>query len=829
MTTVPFAIPNVAGHIASGRLARVGRRLFARPSVLYALLTALAFPILEMLLHGQASVQWAVDVLDGQLPILSALRADWLKYGPSLWDAHLTSGNSTLVQVPLPPFTPDFILSFVVPLFAAYFVAYAALIWIAGYGMHLFLRDSLGLRTAACVVGGVVYMFSFWPYIYGYAVPLLPFSLWLLDRWVRAKEHRWRWGVALVATGAFQLYAGLLQLAALIAVLQLAYLLATNWRSGRVRRLAAEWLGIWTVCGLLFAPVAITMLVYLPGSVRTIWNIQWLYPTAPLDALRSALSLFGSAIGAIPVTGWTSGTAQYSGTFFIGGIAVPLLYIALFRPRDARLKFLLAMLAALPVIYAADLMLMPLQGQLDFLKSFQLIRVSSLFPFALAANAAIGADALLSGQCRDFFRGRLRTAGLGALLVLLGAEAAASLINWANLPQAGQASSGWLLSAIAIGVGTVLGAALLVIATRPSRALVVAGPLLLIFLVGLVGESAIYSRGERYLHPGLSKYADYMTVDPGQAYIAKQSKGDPVRTLTIGFPANRTLNAGLYDVGGLEPIYPLTYHDLLGVLTAPHLNKNAADWRYFNWWGERAFPLGPELDYPVADLMGVRWIWTWNVDLQDSRLVSRFHYGAITVYENLAVFPRAFVVNQIKAFASEPALLSGLAAADDAQLRDTAFAVQGDGVPNLSGTSGPSASSDVKVSRYSPDRVDLWVQSSAPGLLILTDTYAPGWTATVCGSAAPIYRVDAAYRAVSVPKGTCTVTFKYRPWFTYGGFIAAGLTALGLIGFTVLMTWRDRGRRLAATEIGSTAVSAAAASPPYVSTGAPPRGPDPPT
>jgi hypothetical protein len=324
--------------------------------------------------------------------------------------------------------------------------------------------------------------------------------------------------------------------------------------------------------------------------------------------------------------------------------------------------------------------------------------------------------------------------------------------------------------------------------------MVVTGPLLLIFLVGLVGESATYARGERYLQPGLSTYADNMTVDPGQAYIAKQSKGDLARTLTIGFPTNRTLNAGLYDAGGLQPIYPLTYHDLLGVLTAPHLNTNAADWRSFNWWGERAFPFGPELDYPVADLMGVRWIWTWNYQLQDPRLVSRFRYRAITVYENLAVFPRAFVVNQVKAYASEPALLSGLAAADDAQLRDVAFAVQGEGVPDLS---GPSASSYVKVSRYSPDRVDLWVQSSAPGLLILTDTYAPGWTATVCGSSAPIYRVYAAYRAVSLPGGTCTVTFKYRPLFTYAGFVSGGFTALGLIGFTVLMTWRDRRKRSA--------------------------------
>lgn len=97
-TTLP-ATQRATGRIAGRRLAGAGRRLLVRPSVLYVLLTPLVFSILEMLLRGQAAVQYAVDVFDSDLPVLAALRADWLRFGPSLWDPHLTSGNAGLVQM----------------------------------------------------------------------------------------------------------------------------------------------------------------------------------------------------------------------------------------------------------------------------------------------------------------------------------------------------------------------------------------------------------------------------------------------------------------------------------------------------------------------------------------------------------------------------------------------------------------------------------------------------------------------------------------------------------------------------------------------------------
>ncbi len=62
-----------------------------------------------------------------------------------------------------------------------------------------------------------------------------------------------------------------------------------------------------------------------------------------------------------------------------------------------------------------------------------------------------------------------------------------------------------------------------------------------------------------------------------------------------------------------------------------------------------------------------------------------------------------------------------------------------------------------------PERVVVETDAATPAYLVLSDTFDPGWSATVDGQPAPIRPAYVAFRAVYLPQGKHTVVFTYRP------------------------------------------------------------------
>ena len=94
----------------------------------------------------------------------------------------------------------------------------------------------------------------------------------------------------------------------------------------------------------------------------------------------------------------------------------------------------------------------------------------------------------------------------------------------------------------------------------------------------------------------------------------------------------------------------------------------------------------------------------------------------------------------------------------------------------------------VQILSESNNRLDLQVNAEGNSLLVLSDTYYPGWKAFVNGKETKIYRADYTFRAIPLNTGTHRVRLVYDPMsFKLG----AGVTILGILG-CIGMGWIGR-------------------------------------
>lgn len=757
------------------------------PVLLYGLLALLAFPTAGAILRGTAGWMYSVDVLDdgGGLPRLGMAVREWGTYGPTLWNPYVTAGNAFLGQFALPPLSPDVALAFAVGPFVAFCVAVWLTSTLAGVGMHLFLRDSVGLATPAVVGGSVIALFCYWHPIYGVSVAILPLILWLGDRGL-GEGRPWpnRYAAALIVAATLALYAGQVQVVCFLAALQLAWLAAVR---GLTRRRFATWAGSWMAAFALFGPVLGAQLAALPGSERSIWDMAYLIGSAPDQAVTTIIDHYGSVLVGLPFArGISPGDPRY-GTLFLGGVGLVLAIVGLVAGRrDRATTFIAVLLVAIPVLDLVAILATPLQDGLPIIGSFQFIRIRHFFPFALAGVSAIGIDALVAGRLTDVARGRRRFLAVATVVILAPVviqaliAARAAVLRLPGVDLQDQRAVGWVLAAGGLGLGLVGGLVLLAMLVRRRWTI---GPIAIVAVVALLaGDRAFLANGAPLLGPGISTYDASLALTPGQAFLLGQPGISGQRVLTFNDNVNRMAFHGLNQADGYQAIYPLTYHGFFGTMTAPGLASDPAKSDYFHRWGARAYAFNGLVDPELVALDGVRWLYVNDADQPSiPDLVSRFRSGDVTVYEDPDAFPRAFVVGSVEHVADTPAVLERLAVASLDELRGRAFLSGSDPAPAAIADAPPGAAGSAAISVDEPDRVDVRVQADRAGMLVLTAVMTPGWTAEVDGIPATIVTTDATFRGVALGAGNHDVVFRYRPTPTYLGFALAGLTAVFVV------------------------------------------------
>jgi hypothetical protein len=154
------------------------------------------------------------------------------------------------------------------------------------------------------------------------------------------------------------------------------------------------------------------------------------------------------------------------------------------------------------------------------------------------------------------------------------------------------------------------------------------------------------------------------------------------------------------------------------------------------------------------------------------------------VYEIEDWRPAAWVARRWSVVDDVPSLLERLAARPD-----HAFVSREPGIEPGQAADGVDVVGPIV---RGADRIDLSVDLAAPGLLVLSEAPAPGWSAEVNGRPAEILTVNAVSRGLALPAGAHEISMRFEPPGFAAGVIAS-LVATGLLApLLALSVWRQR-------------------------------------
>ena len=267
------------------------------------------------------------------------------------------------------------------------------------------------------------------------------------------------------------------------------------------------------------------------------------------------------------------------------------------------------------------------------------------------------------------------------------------------------------------------------------------------------------------------------TLHPDIKLVKRLSKDESLFRIA-GIPPTFWPNIGalfgLYHVGGSDlPIYKWN----MDVYSAQDGGGYSQIW---------------QPDWPLLDWMNVKYVIS-PIEIDSPKyeaFIIRERYG---VYLNKDVLPRAFMVYKVDVMKDRQEMLNRLVSGDfnfksEVLLEQDIPEEQNRSIeiPESSESDYPQA---VKFDVYDNDMLELSVETENPGMLVMSEVYAPGWIAKIDGEKTQLYRANYAYRAVYVSAGRHKITMEYKPvefqigsWLTLLGiiFLVVGLPLLGL-------------------------------------------------
>ena len=645
-----------------------------------------------------------------------------------LWNPNIWAGQSLIGQTQPGPLFPLGLLFLLLPLRDGYlrleFVNhyYVFVHFLAAWFAWRACRDlgcgrvASGFAGCAFAFGGFVGTVAWWDVLNGALwTPLVFLYVFRAARGIRP------WSSAAVA-GAFLGVAWLSghhEIPLLVSAATLLSWALLAWRNWRLLRLAAL---CFLVAGLVGAPQIWPTYEFGKLAKRWVgvhepagWNDQIPYTVHTIYSLPP---------GGLLATVLPGQRAYADATSYMGFTAFALAVLGLaacWRERHVRVLAVVGLLAGLYAMGAFTPLHGPLYALVPPLAKARIpMRAIHLWNFAIALLAAFGLDALLRGGGAAWPRrlawilGAACAFTLGAALVFsLRHEAIDNGVLWAGM-----------MAGVTAGALTALRAGRL--RARACGLLLLAVMILEIYPVA-TQTYASRANPEQFHHVRqMTQYrdvADFLRAQPGPVRVAVNDQDVPSN---FGDWHSIEMLQG-YVAGLPENILRLPFHtrrvqELLGVTHAV---------------GKQPFRQD-------------------QIPLYESP-------AGVKVFRNPGALPHAWSVHRAIETHTHFEFLTTLEN-PDIDLRRTAVMLGP--APRLETCAGEDS---VRIVRHGTDRVTIEAEMACRGMVVLADTYYPGWRTRLDGRKVELEEAYGALRGVVVDGGSHTIDMIYRPLSILGG------------------------------------------------------------
>jgi hypothetical protein len=646
-------------------------------------------------------------------PTAAVVGRAWRDGAPPLWNPYAGTGTPLAADLQSAPAGPFYWPVYVHSSQRVWdFVALLRLL-VGGVGCFALLR-ALGARPAAAFVPAVGYLlasaFVLWILSVSLSVEaLLP---WLLLAVVGVAR---RGGAGPFAALALLVAAAALggQPESLVVVAYVIGAWALFWwiKQGRAWRALAELAGAALTGGLLAAPQLLLAGAYIPEAVDA--------HGGKLGDARLSLSAFREVLLGDYVAKKQAGV----------GIGLLVLAATGLAGRRVAGAWLLAGVATVWAVRALDVPGQQVVGLLPGIDAVNIRRYGLVvLVLAVAVLAGAGLEAILDGS---------RPA-----LVLVGSSLALPLVLWASGAPRGDAVRALILAILVAAVA-------LLVSRRPALA-----PLLAVALVLQFALLTPRAYAKRY---------DPFRPEPFVSFLrARLAPGDRVIGLGVIMRPQYPSALGVPDLRVEDALYPKRYEryvsTLAGALPAQH-----SSFAGYITSDQAASPFlaAAAVRYVVAPAAA-------GPPGAQFRAVYRSTAGrALVIWENEDALPRAWLARRVVAADDQGQAERELARAG-AQLRNMVVVEKPTDAMRSAGAGGRAV-----VEKIGWNEARFRVHAEGPAVLVTSDLYLPGWSATVDGRSATVRPANLAMRAVAVPAGEHTVVFRYRPnGFRYGVVLA---------------------------------------------------------